>query len=237
MKLMKLLKIAVPNLMDIRTDGLANIPAQGPAILVGDHPNIMDGIALAVACPRPVRILVAGELCSSIPVEKMIRSLGWLPVERHQTGQNGDIFRECLEALERGEILAIFPEGKTNYGKELLPFKSGVSILAHKSGAPVVPFSVKGTEELYPDGAKTLHSGRVVMKFGKAKTFIKHETTVPPRALTRTLESLRESIVELREDIRYLEAGRTPSIPWHGLGAAALVKSLTLALLTVKWKG
>lgn len=236
MKFMTLLKTAVPHLMDIQTRGLSNIPKEGPAILVGDHPNIMDGIALAVASPRPVRILVAAELCTSPMVEKMIRNLGWLPVERHKAGQNGDIFAECIEALENGEVVAIFPEGKTNYGKELLPFKAGAALLAHKSGAPVIPFSVKGTEELYPDGSKTLRSGRVVMNFGKPKSFAKHTTDIPSGFVSTTLNSMRESILELQDEVQHIRAGRMCSIPWHGIAAAAVIKSLTLALLTVKWK-
>lgn len=233
---MNVLKKAVPNLMDIQTLGLSNIPEQGPALLVGDHPNIMDGIALAVACPRPVRILVAAELCTSPVVEKMIRNLGWLPVERHRKGANGDVFKECLEALRNGEVVAIFPEGKTNYGKELLPFKAGAALLAHRSGVPVIPFSVKGTEQLYPDGSKTLHSGRVVLNFGRPRTFQKQADDVPESFVTRTLASLRETVLELQADIGHIPAGRKSCIPWHGLGAACLVKALTLALLTVRWR-
>lgn len=233
---MSVLRSTVPNLMKIEAQGLKHIPAHGPALLVGDHPNIMDGIALAVACPRPVRILVAAELCTSPLVEKMIRNLGWLPVERHQGGKNGDVFRECLEALENGEVVAVFPEGKTNYGKELLPFKSGAALLAHRSGVPVIPFSVKGTEELYPDGSRTLHSGRVVMNFGPALKFEKSGRDVPAGFVRETLEVMRDSIADLKADIASLKTGRMRSIPWHGLGAACLVKSLTLALLTVKWR-
>lgn len=237
MKLMSIFKKTVPSFIDISSTGLHNVPADGPAILVGDHPNIMDGIILSVVCKRPVRILVAGELCTSPWVARIIDNLGWLPVERHQTGRNSNSMKACVEALERGEVVAIFPEGKTNYGRSLLPFKAGAALLAHKSGAPVVPFSVKGTEKLYPDGSKTLHSGRVAICFGQEKLFEKNEGVLQPSRLQSTLSVMREAILELQEALRGSEVGRGKSYTPQGLLGAGLIKAISLSLLTVNWKG
>jgi 1-acyl-sn-glycerol-3-phosphate acyltransferase len=238
MKMMSVLKKTVPTIINIQADGLANIPAEGPVLLVGDHPNIIDGIVLSVVSPRPVRILVAAELCTSPFVKRIIQNLGWLPVERHAEGKNGDTMRECVEALERGEVVAVFPEGKTNYGKGLLPFKSGAALIAHKSGAPVVPFSVRGTEELYPDGSKVFHRGRVAMTFGEPSEFEKTDERLKPEVVTSTLGEMKERILQLQGRLSKADVGRGlgKAFSLGGLAGAAAIKALSLALLTVKWR-
>lgn len=236
--MMSVLKKFVPSIVKTTTRGLHNIPQEGPALLVGDHPNIIDGILLAVVSPRPVRILVAAELCSSPIVKRIIKNLGWLPVERHSKGKNGDTMKACVEALERGEVVAVFPEGKTNYGKELLPFKAGAALLAHQSGAPVIPFSVRGTEELYPDGSKVFHKGRAAMNFGKPESFEKVEGKVSEERVEQTLSVVRERITELQEPLQAVPVGR--GLPLNldvpSLVGAAVMKTLSLAILTVKWR-
>ena len=235
MKLMSVFKKALPTFVDIESKGLENVPKTGPAILVGDHPNIMDGVVLSVVCDRPVRMLVAAELCSSPWVSRIIDNLGWLPVERHESGKNSGSMKACLEALERGEVVAIFPEGKTNYGKELLPFKSGAALLAHKSGAPVIPFSVKGTEKLYPDGSKTLHSGKVAIQFGEEQHFQKEVGRLQSTLLQSTLSSMREAVLDLQDALSSAEVGGVRNYSPKGLLGAGLVKAISLSLLTVKW--
>ena len=233
---MSMLKKFVPSIIDIEARGLSEIPAQGSVLLVGDHPNIIDGILLAVVSPRPVKILVAAELCSSPVVKKIIHNLGWLPVERHAAGKNGETMRECLEALERGEVVVVFPEGKTNYGKELLPFKAGAALLAHQSGAPVIPFSVRGTEELYPDGSKVFHTGRAAISFGKAQNFAHCEGLVPTEQVEATLDTLRQRVLELQAPLKTAKVGRGLPLALGTLAGAAVVKALSLALLTVRWR-
>ena len=235
MKMLNVLKRFVPSIIDIDARGVSNIPEHGPALLVGDHPNIIDGLVLAVTSPRPVKILVAGELCTSQAVRRIIRNLGWLPVERHQSGKNGDAMEACLKCLEAGEVVAIFPEGKTNYGKGMLPFKAGAALLAHKSGVPVVPFSVKGTEELYPDGSKVFHRGRAAISFGQEVGFERIDGRIEESRLQSTLQAMRESIETLQEPLRMTRVGRGLPLRLDNLAGAAVVKMLSLALLRVKW--
>lgn len=236
MNMMSLLKKCIPSIIKIEARGLRNIPKEGPALLVGDHPNIIDGLVLAVVSPRPVKILVAAELCTSKIVKNIINQLGWLPVERHQKGQNGDTMQTCVDALERGEVVAIFPEGKTNYGKELLPFKAGAALLAHQSGAPVIPFSVRGTEELYPDGSRTFHTGRAAISFGAAEQFEKTDDKVAPETVEQTLGVMRSRILDLQAPLKSATVGRGLPIALGSLAGAAVIKALSLALLTVKWR-
>lgn len=235
MSLMRILKKTIPSMIKMEVRGGQHIPATGPALLVGDHPNILDGLLLAVVSPRPVRILVAAELCRSKVVAKIIDQLGWLPVERHESGKNGDTMKACREALERGEVVAVFPEGKTNYGGELLPFKAGAALLAHASGAPVVPFSIYGSEKLYPDGSKVFHTGRAAISFGAPESFERLQGRLPEGVVDSTLGTMKDRVEALRGPLRNAKVGRGLPLQPGSLMGSVVVKMLSLALLTVDW--
>jgi len=236
MNFLKTLKSCLPGLVTTHCTGLSKIPKTGPVLLVGDHPNILDGLILAVASPRPVRILVAAELCSSPLVERLVKNLGWLPVERHKRGENGAVLQSCLKALEKGEVVALFPEGRTNYGKELLPFQPGAALLARRSGVPVVCFSVSGTERLFPDDSKVFHRGSAALNFGEAMQWEQSSGRLPENLIQETLEVMREKIAALKPTAPPLPPkGSLLNLGLRELFGAAVVKALSLSLLTVKW--
>ena len=122
-----------------------------------------------------------------------------------------------------------------DYGKSLLPFKAGAALLAHRSGAPVIPFSVKGTEELYPDDSKVFHKGRAAMNFGEARSFEKIPTRVESDQVEQTLGVIRQDIVSLQEPLKMAKVGRGLPFDLGDLTGTAIVKALSLVLLTVKW--
>lgn len=214
-------------LVEARVEGGEHLPMEGAAILTGNHPNILDGIILAVVCPRPVRILVAGELFSSPLVARFLNGLGWIPVDR-KGGGNAEAVERALAALEAGELVVVFPEGKTDYGRELLEFKPGVALLATRSGAPVIPFAIEGSQHLYPDGSPVFHSGRVNLVFGEPQRY------EPLSDVGGVLEGLRSRIGALWERARRWPAGRAQVAA--ALAPALAARVLSAMLLTVRWR-
>lgn len=227
------LRWLIGSLVKARVEGSEHLPVEGAAILTGNHPNLLDGIILAVVCPRPVRILVAGELFSSPLVARFLDGLGWIPVDR-RGGGNAAAVEQALAALEAGELVVVFPEGKTDYGRELLEFKPGVALLALRSGAPVIPFGIEGSQHLYPDGSPVFHSGRVNLVFGEPVRFEPIGGHLSDDLVRSALEGLRERVCRLWEQARAWPAGR------GGVAAALLpalaARALSLMLLTVRWR-
>lgn len=115
-------------------------PIDGPTIFACRHVGLMDPVILMIEYFRwMIRPLVAKDYYDK---NGFTRSFYFhaqcIPIDRKKTALRW--VEESLEALEKGESLIIFPEGKRNKtGMGLLKFQNGATLLAMKSGAKVVP--------------------------------------------------------------------------------------------------
>jgi putative phosphoserine phosphatase/1-acylglycerol-3-phosphate O-acyltransferase len=135
--------------------GVENIPAAGPAIVVGNHRSYFDPMALGMALAkrgRPVRFLGKKEVFDAPIVGQLARAMGGIRVERG-TGSDEPL-AEAAAALEMGEIVALMPQGTIPRGPAffdpVLKGRWGAARLAALSGAPVIPIGLWGTEQVWP---------------------------------------------------------------------------------------
>ena len=119
------------------------IPETGGALLVSNHISGLDPLLMIAACRRPVRFLIAQEQYDRIGLNWVFKQVGCIPLQR---GARVDkAFREALQALAKGEVVALFPEGAIHtQRKPAKRLKSGVAKLAELSGAPVYPVTIDG---------------------------------------------------------------------------------------------
>ncbi len=125
-----------------RVLGAWRVPASGPVILAGNHTNNIDGPVLMGTAPRPVHFLIKQEAFAG-PLDPFLRSIGQLPVDR--TAADRTAVTSALGVLERGGVLGIFPEG-TRGGGDFAEMRAGLAYFALRSGAPVVPVAVLGSD-------------------------------------------------------------------------------------------
>lgn len=143
---------AAARLLGLRVSGLERIPERGPLLICGNHVSNLDGPVLMVAVGRRrfVRGLGKIELYRVPVLGWYLRRAGTIPLDRGR----GDVgaMRAALDLLERGGCLAVFPEGTRS--KTGLPGRArpGVSFLAARTGALVVPARILGTGRLAPGG-------------------------------------------------------------------------------------
>jgi 1-acyl-sn-glycerol-3-phosphate acyltransferase len=137
------------------------LPRRGPAIVVANHNSHLDALVLMTLFPsrlmRRVRPLAAADyFLSSPPVAWFsLRVLGILPVVRGGGGgrRGDDPLALPAKALERGEIVVLFPEGTRGEPEQMARFKSGVGHLARKyPDVPVVPVFLHGLGKSLPRG-------------------------------------------------------------------------------------
>lgn len=113
-----------------------SIPAEGPVLLVANHPNSLVDPALVVAVARrPVRFLAAAPVFDDPNVGWLIKAAGSIPVyRRHEDptvmGRNRQMFEAVFEELERGAAVGIFPEGVSHNEPSLVDLKTGAARIA-----------------------------------------------------------------------------------------------------------
>lgn len=179
----------------LQVTGLEHIPKQGGALIAGNHPNVMDGVLLLVASPRPIRFLVAEELYFHRYLHAFFQAFGAIPVYRTKS-HNGEALRGAVEALERGEVIGIFPEGTTNYRGSMEVARKGVALLALKTGVPVVPLAIRGSYEAYRPGTTVPKPWPVFMRFEAPVSYQKAATDpIPEEQVGQTLEDLRQRVL------------------------------------------
>jgi 1-acyl-sn-glycerol-3-phosphate acyltransferase len=124
-----------------RAEGLVNIPAHGPTILMMNHIAFIDSIVVLNVVPRDIVPLAKVEVYDYPLVGVFPRLWGVIPVRREEFDRAA--VRQALEVLEAGEIVLVAPEATR--GPALRQGKEGVAYLASRSDAPVVPVAIQGT--------------------------------------------------------------------------------------------
>lgn len=118
-----------------------NIPEEGGVILACNHIHMSDPAYVVISTKRVVRFLAKKELLDSI-LGPIYRGLCTIPVDRSHGAHNSMVAAQY--ALEKGEVVCIFPEGTRNRKdpREMLPFKYGTVRLASLTGKPIVPMAL-----------------------------------------------------------------------------------------------
>ena len=150
-----------------RVEGRHHIPRRGAFLIAANHRSFLDPSAVGVAFPRHVHFIAKDELFRLPFLGSAIRRMGAISVTlSNPSAVNTTVLKIAMRCLRQGEIVAIFPEGRRNLGGVLEPAKLGVAMMAVKTGVPILPVAVMGTEQALPDGASMLRRSRVTVRIG-----------------------------------------------------------------------
>lgn len=161
-----LLKFVARICLDVTAEGLENFPQKGPLLVVINHLGDADAPAIISVFPIPPDALGKIELYDLPILGKLMDWYGiiWL----HRGRPDIRALRTALNGLAEGRVIVIAPEGRYSVTGALEDGNGGAAFLAYKSGVPILPIAISGTENENVYGhLKRLRRARVHIKVGK----------------------------------------------------------------------
>jgi len=165
--------------------GTRNIPRQGGFILASNHISNLDPVLLGICSVRRINFMAKIELFKGL-LGYILPRLGSFPINRGKADSGA--MREALKRLKDGWPILIFVEGTRRIGNAPSKAQAGVGFIAIKSGVPIVPVYVKGTNEVMAPGSKVLKRGPVFVTFGEP--FYVNDASTYEEAANRILDKI-----------------------------------------------
>jgi 1-acyl-sn-glycerol-3-phosphate acyltransferase len=153
----------------VDVEGLANVPPTGPVILAANHRDNLDPYLLLHLVPRTVHVAARPDAFGTGGLCALWRRLGAFPADAWG-------MRHALTLLADGGVVAVFPQALIS--QEVGRARGAVGLLALRSGAPVVPIAISGTEAVHAT-IPFLNRAAVSVRFGAPMTFTRTAAGAP----------------------------------------------------------
>lgn len=193
----------------VDVQGMRHIPERGGVLLLGNHISWVDWAIVQIACPRPVRFVMIKNIYDKWYLNWLFRLVGCIPIQQGEAAE--DALDAVAEALDRGEIVCLFPEGTISRTGQLAEFRQGFERACAKVAAdiPIIPFYIRGlwgsalsraTPQL-----KQRRSSRgkrsLVVAFGR------------PMSKDSSADQVKAVVTELSIDSWQVHASQLPNLP------------------------
>lgn len=180
--------------------GLERIPEEGPAVLVCNHVSYVDALVISAACRRPIRWVMDHRIFATPLLSFFFRTARAIPIAsaREHPEVLERAYDAIAEALQAGELVGIFPEGRLTRDGEIGEFRGGVRRILERTPVPVIPMALSGLwESLFARHPGKL--SRVPWRlFPKVRITV--GDLVPPSEVAP--DALRATVATLRGDWR-----------------------------------
>lgn len=173
------------------------LPRRGSAIIVCNHTSGLDPLLIQSASRRLIVWMMAKEYYDIKWLTPLLRMVEAIPVDRGRP--DAAATRAALKALAKGHVLGVFPEGRIETSRELLPFHPGIAVLALRSRAPVYPAYLDGTQRGKEMGPAFACSNHAMLRFGPRIPLVAHGGgRAELKAATHQIESAVHQLSLLR---------------------------------------
>jgi len=177
--------------------GRERVPAKGAFVLAPVHRSNIDFGLASLVTKRRVRYMVKDSIWKSKLLGRFVSYNGGFPVNRGAADR--EALRTCIEVIELGDPLVMFPEGTRRSGPVVEELFDGPAYVAAKTQVPIVPVGIGGSEAMMPKGSKFIRPHKIVLVVGEPIE------PPPPSEGGRTSRKAVKAITEqLRVDIQKL---------------------------------
>lgn len=181
----------------ITTEGTEHVPATGGAIIAPNHISVLDSFFVPLCVGRRMTYVGKAEYMDDWKTKFLFPAIGMIPIDR----SGGDAAQRALDAaagiLDAGELFGIYPEGTRARDGKLHKGHTGLARLALRTGAPIVPVGIIGTDVVQPPDARFPKPfRRVHIRFGRPISVERYADRAGDRLLLRQITD--EVMYEIR---------------------------------------
>jgi 1-acyl-sn-glycerol-3-phosphate acyltransferase len=174
-----------------RVIGRRHVPRNGPLIVAANHLNVIDPPLVAASLTRRLHFMAKQELFE--PRSGIFIALyGAFPVRRFEADLQA--LRTARRILDRGEVVAMFPEGHRSDGA-MIAAHPGTALIALQSGAPVLPVAITGSERVQLPASLLKHPP-IAVTIGRPFV-VRREGRIDSRAVEQANIRIMRTIADL----------------------------------------
>ncbi len=134
-----------------KVTGREHVPETGPVILAPVHRSFADFGFAAFCTDRKLFFMTKDEMWQNKWLGKLLLSVGAFPV--HRESADREALQRAEEVLRKGSVLVLFPEGTRREGVLVKDLMEGAAFLSARTGAPIVPVGIGGSDLAMPKGS------------------------------------------------------------------------------------
>lgn len=182
----------------VKVEGRDNLPRKGPVILAANHRSFLDSLFLPLVIGRRVTFVAKAEYFDSKKTAWFFRGVGQIPIRREGGSASEGALAAATDVLDAHGVFGIYPEGTRTRDGFTHRGHTGAARLAMRTGAPIVPVGLVGTEECQPIDKKLPRLFRTVhIRFGTPITPDRYAEDAEGLALRSLTDEVMFEIVQL----------------------------------------
>jgi 1-acyl-sn-glycerol-3-phosphate acyltransferase len=182
-------------------EGLEHIPEEGACVIVCNHVSFVDAVVIAALVRRPIRFVMDHRIFATPVLSFIFQTMRAIPIAsgKEDAAMKERAFKESADALNAGEILCIFPEGRITDTGELSRFRPGLQRILEEAPVPVIPMALRG---LWGSFFSRAAGGKAMRRMRGVFSRIALVVGLPVAPALATPEYLQQTVLALRGDRR-----------------------------------
>lgn len=186
---------------DLTVKGQEHVPKTGPAVIASNHIGLLDFVFIGYAAHtrgRLVRFVALQQAFDHWLGGPLLRAMRHIPVDRE--GDAAAALERGVAALAAGEVVGLHPEGKIKRSFDARSGKTGAARLAERTGAPLIPAAIWGSQRLMAPGAHPRFPRKVAItvRIGPPVEVDPADLADPEETTRRLMEGIEELLATLR---------------------------------------
>lgn len=183
----------------VEARGLENIPKDTPVLYAANHRSDMDILIGYTTVPTLTGFVAKKELRKVPCISRWMRYLNCVFLDRENPREGLKAILQGVDNIKNGYSMFIMPEGTRNHEKEMLPFKEGSLKMAEKTGCPIIPVAITGSDDLLEKQSPWIRPGKAIITYGKP-VYVSELSKEERKQLTPMVQQIIKEMLDNQEN-------------------------------------